>query len=303
MAFCEIVVKNQLEFFQPYLKPFTIQQHQEFPTEFPNKVLNLDLKVELKDNIVPIQSSIQNFIWTEDDVFTFDQYLRRRVIHLERMINDLDNNTNKYISLAKYKSETDKNNDRIKYSELNEVKINENVAENEITLTEPSYLKSLMNEIQNKIDLKINLLQAHLLEILEKQVFKKNRNKIDIKINSLEKKIQAHEIQNKVFCLNLFKEIQSEIDKKINLLVQGLQAQEIQDEINTNLVIKEIQNEIDLIINTLNQKLSANVLVKHEFSKLNKKIQVIEQNIEQELHNLKNYIVFTLIEIILNKSK
>ncbi|CAG8840991.1 13687_t:CDS:1, partial [Racocetra persica] len=111
MAFCEIVAKNQLEFFNQYLKPFTIQQHQEFLAVFLNKVLNLDLKVELKDNIVPIQSLIQNFIWKEDNVFIFDQYLRRRVIHLKRTINDLDNNSNKIISFAKYKSEINQNND------------------------------------------------------------------------------------------------------------------------------------------------------------------------------------------------
>ncbi|KAF0500611.1 hypothetical protein F8M41_020227 [Gigaspora margarita] len=76
IAFCEIVAKNQLEFFHLYLKPFTIQQHKEFQAEFPNKVLNLDLKVELKDNVAPIQSSIQNFIWIKDNIYTFDQYLR-----------------------------------------------------------------------------------------------------------------------------------------------------------------------------------------------------------------------------------
>ncbi|CAG8757240.1 15178_t:CDS:2, partial [Racocetra persica] len=88
------------------------------------------------------------------------------------------------------------------------------------------------------------------------------------------------------FCLNLIKEIQNKTDKTINLLVQEIQ---VQDEVKTNLVIKKIQNEIDL------QKLSANVLVKQEFNKLNKKIQAIEQNFEQELHKLKNHILFTLL--------
>ncbi|CAG8589091.1 45531_t:CDS:2 [Gigaspora margarita] len=263
MAFCEIA-KNQLEFFHPYLEPFTIQQHHEFPAEFPNKVLNLDLKDEIKDNIVPIQNSIQNFIWTEDNIYTFDQYLRRRVIHLERTINDLDNNSNKHIYIAKY--------------------------------NKPKYLKSLMNEIQNKIGLKVNLLQEQLSEMIEKQ---ESRNEIDIKINSLKRKIKGQEIQNNV-CLKLIKEIQYDIDKKINSLVKEIQAQKIQDEDNANLIIKEIQNEIDSKINSLNRKLSANILVKQE---LNKKIQDIEQNIEQELLNLKNHLVFTLIGVTTESDK
>ncbi|CAG8806289.1 14984_t:CDS:2, partial [Dentiscutata erythropus] len=256
--------------------------------EFIKEVETLPEDVSVIDHS---KASIDKSIFVEDNIVTFDQFIRYRIESLEQFINCFENQEKTPISRLRieqnnYQSHITFLENQIKDLEArqfitcseNHKKIpisNQNKLQNHITFLENNIkdLEARNHEKEINLDEKINIKIKELIQLdnkkdkktkeliqLDNKKDKKTKELIQLNIEIGNKKKELIEL-NEEFDLTKKNLKISKSAMKINEYhVENDIIRESTDNYDFESAVKEIRNEIDIKINSLDQKIQANVL-------------------------------------------